>query len=135
VNIWFVSNDPSHLVFNILSTYFPLEENYTLTIAHVTSPDPISSHIFHYDEYILEELTTPDFAWNALHHRVIFLSQEAFEPPSQASICEIDTEDFIPSGNIDWFNNLSLAQMILKKETWPISPPPSKSTFPSNWES
>jgi hypothetical protein len=100
-----MSSEPSHPVCDIPSTSSPLEDNHTLTITHVTSPDPLYSHIFHCDEDILEELTTPDFPWNALHHRALFLSQEAFDPPSQASICAIKTKDFIPSGHIDWFNN------------------------------
>jgi hypothetical protein len=67
--------------------------------------DPLSSHIFHCDKDISEELNTPDYPWNALHHRELFISQESFDPPSQASICTIETKDLIPSGNIDWFNN------------------------------
>jgi hypothetical protein len=74
-------------------------------VTHVTSTDPLYSHIFHCNEDILKELTTPDFPWNALHHRVIFLSQEAFDPPRQTSICVIETKDFIPLGKIYWFNN------------------------------
>jgi hypothetical protein len=61
--------------------------------------------MFHYDEDILEELTTPNFPWNVLHHRALFLSQEAFPPPIQASLCAIETKDFISSGHIDWFKN------------------------------
>jgi hypothetical protein len=45
-----------------------------VTITNVTSPDPLYSCIFHCDEDILEEITTLHFPWNALHHRVIFLS-------------------------------------------------------------
>jgi hypothetical protein len=105
LDIWFMSSEPSHPVCDISSTSSPLEDNHTLTITHVTSPDPLYSRIFHCDEDILEELTTLDFPWNALHHQALFLSQEAFDPPSQASICAIETKDFIPSGHIDWFNN------------------------------
>jgi hypothetical protein len=76
-----------------------------LTVPPVTSQDPLYSRIFHYDEDILEELTTLYFPWNVLHHRSLFLSQEAFHPPTQASLCAIETKDFIPSGHIDWFNN------------------------------
>jgi hypothetical protein len=76
-----------------------------VTVTHVTSQDPLYSCIFHCDEDILEELTTPDFPRNVLHHRVFFLSQEAFDPPRQASICAIETKNFIPSRHIDWFNN------------------------------
>jgi hypothetical protein len=61
--------------------------------------------LFYYDEDILEELTTPDCPWNVLHHRELFLSQEAFSPSTQTSICAIKTKDFIPLGHTDWFNN------------------------------
>jgi hypothetical protein len=105
LDIWFMSSEPSHHSCDTPSTSSPLEDNHTVTVTHVTSPDPLYSRIFHCDEDILEELTTPDFPWNALHHRALFLSQEAFDPPSQASICAIETKDFIPSGHIDWFNN------------------------------
>jgi hypothetical protein len=76
-----------------------------VTVTDVTSSDPLYCLIFHYDEDILEELTTSDFPWNVLHHKAISLSQEDFNPPTQASICENETKGFIPSGNIDWFNN------------------------------
>jgi hypothetical protein len=102
-----MSNGPSHPVHNIWSTSSPLEDNntYPLTVPPITSQDPLYSHIFHCDEDILEELTTSNFPWNALHHRALFLSQEAFYPPIQASMCTIETKDFIPLGHLDWFNN------------------------------
>ena len=100
-----MSSDPSHPIQNIMSVSSPLEENHTLIVPLVISQDPMYSRIFHCNKYILEELTTPNFPWNALHDRALFLSQETFYPPSQASICVIETKDFIPSGHIDWFNN------------------------------
>jgi hypothetical protein len=105
LDIWFMTSTPSHHSCDTPSTSSPPEDNHTVTVTNVTSLDPLYSHIFHCDEDILEELTTPDFPWNVLHHRALFLSQEAFDPPSQASICAIETKDFIPSGHIDWFNN------------------------------
>jgi hypothetical protein len=85
----------------------PLEENntYLLTAPAATSQDPLYSHIFHCNKDILEELTTPDFPWNVLHRRALFLSHEVFHPPTQASICAIKTKDFISLGHIDWFKN------------------------------
>jgi hypothetical protein len=84
----------------------PKDNNtYLLMVLPAISQDPLSSRILHCDEYILEELTTPDFPWNVLHHRSLFLSQEAFHPPTQTSLCAIKTKDFIPPGHIDWFNN------------------------------
>jgi hypothetical protein len=96
---------PSHHSCNTPSMPPLLEDNHTVTINNVTSPDPLYSCIFHCDEDILEEITTLDFPWNVFHHRALFLSQKSFDPPSQASIYEIESKDFIPSGHIDWFNN------------------------------
>jgi hypothetical protein len=76
-----------------------------LIVPPVISLDPLYSRIFHCNEDILEELTTPDFPWNALHHCTLFLSQVTFNPTILASICAIKTKEFIPSGHIDWFNN------------------------------
>jgi len=106
-DIHFMTSGPLHPVHNIPSASSPLENNntYPLTIPPLTLQDPLYSHIFQYDEDILEELTTPHFPWNALYHRACFLSQEAFHCPIQTSICTIETKDFIPSGNIDLFNN------------------------------
>jgi hypothetical protein len=102
-----MTSDLSHPVHDIPSTTSPLEDNnaYSLIVPIVTSQDPLYTHIFHSYEDILEEITTPDFPWNTLHHRALFISQLAFHPPTQASMCEIETKDFIPLGNIDWFNN------------------------------
>jgi hypothetical protein len=83
----------------------PPEDNHTVTVTNVTSLDPLYSRIFHYNEDMLEELTTPDFPWNTLHHKDLFLTWEAFDPPSQTSICAIKMKDFILSWNIDQFNN------------------------------
>jgi hypothetical protein len=105
MNIWFMSRTPLHHHCDTPSTSSPPKDNHTVTATNVTSPDPLYSHIFHCDEDILDELTTLDCPWNVLHHRAFFLSQEAFDPPSQDSICAIETKDFIPSGHIDWFNN------------------------------
>jgi hypothetical protein len=63
------------------------------------------SRQFHCDEDILEELTTPDYPWDALHHQVLLFHKEAFTPPNQHPIYAVKTKDFIPSGHIDWFNN------------------------------
>jgi hypothetical protein len=105
LEIWFMSSTPSHDSCDTTSTSSPPENHHTVKVTNVTSLDPLYSRIFHCDEDILEELTTPDFPWNALHHKALFLSQESFDSPRQASICAIETKDFIPSGNIDWFNN------------------------------
>jgi hypothetical protein len=69
-DIQFMSSETSHPVHNIPSTSPSLEDNNThpLTVPPVTSSDPLYSHTFHCDEDILEELTTIDCPWNALHH-------------------------------------------------------------------
>jgi hypothetical protein len=104
-DIHLVSNGPSYPIHDISSASSPLEDNHTLKAPPVISQDPLYSHIFHCDEDILEEITTLYFPWNALHHRELFLFQEAFHPSTQTSICAIKTKDFIPSGHIDWFKN------------------------------
>jgi hypothetical protein len=75
------------------------------TITEITPHDPLYSRRFHCDEEILEELQCPDSPWDALHHRALFLPQEALMPPSHNPIYAVETKDFIPSGPIDWFNN------------------------------
>jgi hypothetical protein len=105
LDIWFMTSKPlqSHCV--ILPASSPLEDNHTVTVTDITLLDPLYSRHFHCDKDILEELTTPYYPWDALHHRVLFLSQEAFTPPNQHPIYAVETKDFIPSGHIDWFNN------------------------------
>jgi hypothetical protein len=59
-----MSSEPSHPVCDIPSMSSLLEDNHTLTIPTVTSSHPLYSHIFHCNEDILEELTTPNWPWN-----------------------------------------------------------------------
>jgi hypothetical protein len=74
LDIWFMSSKSSQHTCNIPSLYSPLEDIHTMKITHVTSTNPLYSHIFHCDKDILEKLNTLDFPWNALHHKVLFLS-------------------------------------------------------------
>jgi hypothetical protein len=76
-----------------------------VTVTDITLLDPLYSCQFHYYEDILEELNTPDYPWDVLHHRALFFPQEASTPPNQHPIYTFETKDFIPSGHIDWFNN------------------------------
>jgi hypothetical protein len=71
----------------------------------VTPFDPLYSRQFHCNEDILEELTKPNCPWDALHHRVLFPSQEVVRPPNQNPIYAVETKDFLPTGTIYWFNN------------------------------
>jgi hypothetical protein len=66
-------------------------------VTNFTPLDPLYSRQFHYDEDILEELTTPHYPWDALHHRALFLSHEAFTLPNQNSIYAVETKYFLPS--------------------------------------
>ena len=46
IDIWFMPSEPSQHSCDIPSTSSPLEENHTVTVTHVTSTDPLYSHIF-----------------------------------------------------------------------------------------
>jgi hypothetical protein len=98
-------SEPSQSYYVIPPTSSSLEDNHTVTVTDITLYDPLYSHQFHCDEDILEELTTPDYPWDALHHRALFFPQESFTPPNQHLIYAVETKDFIPSMHIDWFNN------------------------------
>jgi hypothetical protein len=60
MNIWFMSSMPLHHLCDTPSTSSPPEDNHTVIVTNVTSlGSPIFSYMFHCDEDILEELTTP----------------------------------------------------------------------------
>jgi hypothetical protein len=101
-NIWFMSTKPSPSP-NVAPSTSPTRGNHSIT--EVTPHDPLYSHHFQCDEAILEELQCPDSPWDALHHRALFLPQEALMPPDQNPIYAVETKDFIPSRLIDWFNH------------------------------
>jgi hypothetical protein len=101
-NIWFMSSEPSPSS-SITPFVSPAGGNHTIT--QTTPHDPLYSCHFQYDEEILEELQHPNSPWDALHHRALFLPQEALMPPSHNLIFAVETKDFIPSGTVDWFNN------------------------------
>jgi hypothetical protein len=101
-NIWLMLSEPSP------STCTPplaAPAGGTHTSTEITHHDPLYSCCFQNDEEILEELHSPDFPWDALHHRALFLPQEALMRPNQNPVYAVETKDFIPSGTIDWFNN------------------------------
>jgi hypothetical protein len=102
LNIWFMSSEPSPSPSDTPSVS-SAGGNHTIT--EITPHDPLYSRRFQCDEEILEELQRPDSPWDALHHRALFLPQEALMPPSHNPIYAVETKDFIPSGPIDWFNN------------------------------
>jgi hypothetical protein len=102
LNIWFMSSEPSPSP-SISSSVSIKGGNHTVT--KITPHDPLYSRRFQCDEEILEELQRPDSPWDALHHRALFLPQEALMPPSHNPIYAVETKDFIPSGTVDWFNN------------------------------
>jgi hypothetical protein len=102
LNIWFMSSEPSPSP-SITPSVSSVGGNHTIT--EITPHDPLYSRHFQCDEEILEELQGPDSPWDALHHRALFLPQEALMPPSHNPVYAVETKDFIPSGPIDWFNN------------------------------
>jgi hypothetical protein len=101
-NIWFMTSEPSP---SPSVTPSVSSAGGTHTVTTITPHDPLYSRHFQCDEEILEELQHPDSPWDALHHRALFLPQDALMPPSQNSIYAVETKDFLPSGPIDWFNN------------------------------
>jgi hypothetical protein len=79
-NIWLMSSEPSP------SSYTPplaTPAGGSHTSTEITHHDPLYSCCFQNDEEILKELHSPDFPWDALHHRALFLPQEALMPPNQ----------------------------------------------------
>jgi hypothetical protein len=102
LNIWFMSSEPSPSS-SITSSVSTPGGNHTVT--EITPHDPLYSHHFQCDEDILEELQCLDSPWDMLHHRALFLQQEALMPPNHNPVYVVETKDFIPSGPIDWFNN------------------------------
>jgi hypothetical protein len=102
LNIWFMLSEP---LSSPNDTPSVSSAGGTHTITRITPHDPLYSRHFQCDEEILEELQCPDSPWDALHHRALFLPQEAVMPPRHNPIYAVETKDFIPSGPIDWFNN------------------------------
>jgi hypothetical protein len=102
-NIWFMSSEPSPSAYTP-PLAFPAGGNHTST--EITHHDPLYSRRFQNNEEILEELHSLDSPWDALHHRALFLPQEALMPPNQNPVYAVETKYFIPSGPIDWFKNL-----------------------------
>jgi hypothetical protein len=133
-DIWFMSSEPSHPVHDIPSTSSPLEDNntYPLTVPPAISQDPLYSHIFHCDEDILEELLP--LISHGMHSIIEHFSSHKRpftllpKPPCAQSKPRI----LFLRGILTGSKTLSLPPMLLKKETWPTSPPQSKLTFPLN---
>jgi hypothetical protein len=103
-NIWFMSSEPSPSP-NIVPHASSPGGNHTTPVTEITPHDPLYYRRFHYDEEILEELNHSVSPWDALHHRALFLPQDASTPPNLHPIYAVETKDFIPSGSIDWFKN------------------------------
>jgi hypothetical protein len=71
-NIWFMSSEPSQSHCIIPPASSSLGNNHTMIVTDITLYDPLYSHQFYYDEDILKDLNTPDYPWDALHHRMLF---------------------------------------------------------------
>jgi hypothetical protein len=100
-----MSREPSQYPCTIPPTSSSPGDNHTVTVTDITLYDPLYSCQFHYDEDILKELNTPDYPWDALHHQALFFPQEPSMAPNQHPIYVVETNDFIPLGHINWFNN------------------------------
>jgi hypothetical protein len=100
------------------------------TRAEITPHDPLYSHHFQCDEDILEELQCPDSPWDALHHRALFLPQEAHMPPSHNPFTRSKPKTLSHQGLSIGSTIPFLHLTLLKKVIWLTFPPPSKSTFP-----
>ena len=73
---------------DISSTSFPSSVSSDVYVNHIShdaaSGSPVvscglyfaSTPIFHSDEDIMEEMTTPDFPWDDMHHHAYFLPQQ-----------------------------------------------------------
>ena len=71
----------------------------------IDCPLDLSLHFFHNDEEILEALTTPEYPWDDMHHRLFFHPEELVSQSDQFSM---ETKDFI-HGKVHWFKNPILA--------------------------
>ena len=49
----------------------------------------------------------PDYPWDEMHHRSIFLPKHTFSPDKtkEQEIYAIESKYFLPSGKFDWFKN------------------------------
>lgn len=56
----------------------------------------------------MEVMTSPDYPWEVLYHRIYHLPQETNSSFS-SNQDTIETNDFISSGHVDWFKNPILA--------------------------
>jgi hypothetical protein len=91
LNIWFMSSEPSPTISSSVSTVGGTHAN-----TEITPHDPLYSRRFQCDEEILEELQCPDSPWDALHHRALFLPQEALMPPGHNPIFAIENQRLSP---------------------------------------
>jgi hypothetical protein len=127
LNIWFMSSEPAPSP-SITPPVSSAGGNHIVTA--ITPHDPLYSRHFQCDEEILEEIQRLDSPWDALHHRALFLPQEALMPPNHNPIYMVETKDFIPPGPMIGSTIPFLHPTLLKKVIWLTFPPPSKSTFP-----
>ena len=60
-------------------------------------PSSSSPPIIHFNEDIMESMTTPDYPWDDMHHCVYFLWQQTHDQ------YVVKSKDFI-HGEVNWFN-------------------------------
>ena len=94
--------------FSCLSTSFVQIEPIQHNLAQEQSP---LGSLFHLDEYILKAMMEPDYPWDAIHHRSLFLPNHTFSPnkTKEQYIYAIESKNFLPSGKFNWFKNPILA--------------------------
>jgi hypothetical protein len=104
-NIWCLSREPSQSHCIVPPASSSPGASHMATVTNITLYDPLYFCQFHCDEDILEVLNTPDYPWDALHHKALLFPQESSMPPNQHPIYTVESEDFIPSWHINWFND------------------------------
>ena len=72
LDIWFMSSKSSQYHCIIPPASSSPGEKHTPIVTDITLYDPLYSCQLHCDEDILEELNTPDYPWDALHHCALF---------------------------------------------------------------
>ena len=84
-----------------MSIYMMSSSTDPLISSSTNGPLELSLNCFGNNEEILESLTTPEYAWDDMHHRSFFLPEELV---LQSDDFSVETKYFI-HGKVDWFKN------------------------------
>ena len=73
-------------------------------------------------------MTEPNYPWDAMHHRSLFLPKYMFSPDKtkEQEIYAIESKDFLPSGKVNWLKNPIATPRALRKEICQTSHLPSR---------